>query len=139
QTLKGLAKIAQSSGDLPQAAALFQQALAIVRDLDSKGAPDWEDSTAFALINLANVTIAQGDQKRARALLDEAWVVSRTMGDRMRRSSSSIDQGHALLSLGDYAAARSCFEEGLALRRAEKAIGYIAWALLEAGHAAWLQ
>jgi hypothetical protein len=41
--------------------------------------------------------------------------------------------------LGDYAAARSRFEAGLAARRERKATRWVAWALLETGHAAWLQ
>lgn len=50
-----------------------------------------------------------------------------------------MSQGHLLLELGDYAAARSRYEEGLALRRAAENTGPIARALLEVGHAAWLQ
>jgi hypothetical protein len=54
-------------------------------------------------------------------------------------------QGHLLLDLGDYAGARGRYEEGLALRRQVTDpggvawVGGVAWALLEVGHAAWLQ
>jgi hypothetical protein len=64
-----------------------------------------------------------------------------------------MDQGHLLLEMGDYLAARSRYEEGLALRRERgdpttgriapallgDTTGLIAWALLEVGHVAWLQ
>jgi hypothetical protein len=41
--------------------------------------------------------------------------------------------------MGDFAAARACFEEGLALFRAAGELHSSACALMEVGHAAWLQ
>src|SRR5262249_24443761 len=72
-----------------------------------------------------------------RALLEELMAVS--PADEIGASNICMRQGHLLLELGDYAAARSRYEEGLALRRGRGATVLVAWALVEAGHAGWLQ
>jgi non-specific serine/threonine protein kinase len=48
-------------------------------------------------------------------------------------------QGHLFLELGEYVAARSRYERGLSRQRAVDDPWLIGWALLEVGHAAWLQ
>src|SRR5205823_4797461 len=78
----------------------------------------------------------QGNEAAARALLEESLAIYRELD-----FPEPMGAGHVLLELGDYAAARACYEEGLAWRRAqsEPRPWLIAWAHLEAGHAAWLQ
>lgn len=54
-------------------------------------------------------------------------------------SNIYMSQGHLLLEGGDYPAARSRYEEGLALRRQIGDPNSLACALVEVGHAAWLE
>jgi hypothetical protein len=67
-------------------------------------------------------------------------VLFREQGNQEGIPWAPMIQGHVFLELEDHAAARSCYEEGLALRRAGgKDTTLIGAALLEVGHAAWLQ
>jgi predicted ATPase/uncharacterized protein HemY len=120
------------------------------------------------LSHLAELAVAQGDHKLARSLLAEVAVLAGEMSDKIARSNLAISTGTEMamlagetgdqlaqsninmaeiylasgkvyLELGDYAAARSCFEEALAFRRVANNTGYVAWVLVEVGHAAWLQ
>jgi hypothetical protein len=58
------------------------------------------------------VAQAQGEDERARALREEARSFYQ---DENGESNLCMVQGHGLLERGDFAAARSCYEEGLAL------------------------
>jgi predicted ATPase/DNA-binding SARP family transcriptional activator len=121
-----LADLVLIEGDYEPAKARYQEALAIAQEL---GDTHW---TADALVGLARTAQALGDHDQARALLEEAHPVG-------QGTEACMGEGHLLLDLGDYAAARSCYEEGLALRRTGEQTRLIAYALLEVGHAAWLQ
>src|SRR5262249_29827160 len=99
------------------------------RELDDKR---W---IVYSLLTLARVAHAQGDDTKARALLEEALAAAREVED---QSQVCVFQGDLHLELGDYAAARSRYEVGLALRRRDDHAG-IARSLLKLGHAAWLQ
>ena len=125
--LRSLADLALDQGDPDTARAYHEEALAIAREMNHR---QW---TARALVGLARAEGAAGNLQAARTLLEES--------DALDAGNVEIlmEGGHVLLELGDYAAARSRYEAGLALRR-ERGHGMaIAWALLEAGHAAWLQ
>jgi tetratricopeptide (TPR) repeat protein len=112
-------------GEYERASGSFEEALVLSRETGNKG------NLAQALQGLASVVQAQGDHKKGRALLEEALALYADVEDIMA-------QGHLFLELGDHAAARSLYEEGLVLRR-ERGDAGIASALLEVGHAAWLQ
>jgi predicted ATPase/class 3 adenylate cyclase len=130
-TLDGLGCVARSMGDLAKAAALFRESLVAFRELSE---PGW---IAGVLVNLAKVANAQGDQKAMQEFREESMALSRE--NEWEIANISMDQGHLLLEVGDYTAARSRFEEGLTARRAVQGASWVAWALLEVGHAAWLQ
>jgi CHAT domain-containing protein/Tfp pilus assembly protein PilF len=73
-----LASLATNRGDYPQALALYQQGLAIVREL---GEREREGNT---LNMIANVYSAQGDYTRAKTLLQEALAIALAQGDGSR-------------------------------------------------------
>src|SRR5581483_5066224 len=89
-------------------------------------------SITATLTSLARAALAREEQATARALLEEAHAYS-------RGTEACMEQGHILLEMGDYAAARARYEEGLAIRRPRGNSVPTAWTLLEVGHAAWLQ
>jgi tetratricopeptide (TPR) repeat protein len=139
--LSGQGRIAQEKGELARAAALFHESLTVFRDLGIQGA------IAETLIKLAAVAYAQGDEKTARALLDESVALrpedevwpSTLASAAATPASVCMLQGHVFLELGDYAGARSRYERGLSRQRALEDPWLIGWALIELGHAAWLQ
>jgi predicted ATPase/class 3 adenylate cyclase len=125
--LGDLGEAARLQGDDGAAAALYEESLAISQGEGDKG------GIVNSLLGLAHVAQAQGNPAKARALLEEARAID-------EGTDTCMGQGHLLLEMGDYAAARSRYEEGLALRRERgDNTGLLAWALLEVGHAAWLQ
>jgi hypothetical protein len=75
------------------------------------------------------VAYAQGNSQRAQELLNEAQLVQ---GRNKHRNL-----GELFLDLCDYAAARRCFEEELALQRTGQNTGRVGAALLQVGFVAW--
>jgi predicted ATPase/class 3 adenylate cyclase len=132
--LSMMGQIARLQGDLAGADAYFQECLAVLRALGREG-----HYYAFSgtLLELALMSHAQNDEQTVRALREELLALA--PADRDARAHVCMHQGHLLLALGDYAGARCRYEEGLALRRQAMSTPYIPWALLEVGHAAWLQ
>jgi predicted ATPase/class 3 adenylate cyclase/Tfp pilus assembly protein PilF len=125
--LNSLAYLALIQKEYETAQSRYEEALQIARELDEP------IRIVEALLGLSGVARGHGEHEKARALLDEARSVD--PGD----DDLCAGQGHLLLEMGDYAAARSRFEEGLALRRKIKAPWAVPWALVEVGHVAWLQ
>jgi predicted ATPase len=134
QSLSNLGQLARLQGDLAGADAFFQENMAVLRQLGRDGGVD---EISQALLDLALIALARNDKQTVRALREE--LLAFTPEDRRGRSRVCMRQGHLLLELGDYAGARSRYEEGLALRRQTMDTELIPWALLEVGHAAWLQ
>ena len=58
--------LARLQGDYPSARSLFEESLAIRRQLDDK----W--GIAYLLNNLGNIALEQGDYSPARSLFDES-------------------------------------------------------------------
>jgi CHAT domain-containing protein/tetratricopeptide (TPR) repeat protein len=78
-SLNNLAGVCHDQGDLPQARKLFQQALALRKQLHG----DRHPSVATSLNNLAAVCKDQGDLPLARKLLEQALALyKQTHGDR---------------------------------------------------------
>ena len=59
----------------------------------------------------------QGDDERAKGLLQESLNLSRERGDKESMGDALIDLGHVALRQGDSTAARDFYEESLAIRR----------------------
>jgi predicted ATPase len=130
QTLNDLGTLARTRGELAEAAAFFRESLDVFKELG------WKGLTAQVLFHLATVLRAQGKLEAVRALREQSMAIRRETP--LEMAHISMEQAYLLLELDDYAAAQSRFEEGLAARRAMKNPWGVAWALLEAGHAAWL-
>src|SRR3712207_8679690 len=64
-------------------------------------------TTLFRSTHLGNVTVEQGDLRRARALYEEVLGLFRALGDAVGCSRSLIALGEVPRLEGDYAAARS--------------------------------
>jgi predicted ATPase/class 3 adenylate cyclase len=126
-----LARVAEAQGDHATARAAIEEYLAISRETGDKR------HIPTGLWRLASVAQMQGDGPAARALLEEARAVAREVPDAVDLEWSLL--GDLLLELGETAAARSRYEERLARQRARGSSGLIGRALLEVGHAAWLQ
>jgi predicted ATPase/DNA-binding SARP family transcriptional activator len=132
--LECLASISLSQGDYSTARALSEESVVFSRRTKRK------DRIAYALYGLASVAQAQGEYSTAEAFFEEALVRIREFGhQKWMQSDICRGYGHLLLELGDYAAARSCFEEMLAIQRAGEQVGQTAWPLLEVAHAEWCQ
>ncbi len=104
--------LAQLGGDLPHAAADFEEALELLRDLGE--APKLEGSV---LRGLAIVRRIQGRMDDARALLEQARHVLHASGD--RREEGRVLGNLAVLhkNLGQSQLARRLYREALAIHR----------------------
>jgi tetratricopeptide (TPR) repeat protein len=126
-SLEELGHYAVARGEYERATACYEEALRLSRELSNK------PRIAVALLGLARVARAQADHQTAGALREEAHALGPGTNTQM------FHQGRLLLAWGDYAGARSYYEEGLALPYALDEARGVAWALVQVGHAAWLQ
>jgi tetratricopeptide (TPR) repeat protein len=98
-------------GDNQRAIDLFEQALAIARDLgDRKGEGVW-------LGSLANVYGDLGDTRRAIDLFEQALAIARDLGDRVGEAKRLGNLGATYASLGETRRAIDFTEQALAIAR----------------------
>ena len=123
-----LGAAARLQGDNGAAAALYEESLAIYRGLGKK------EGIVNSLLGLAHVARALGSPRR------RGRSSRKRLRDRARERTLAWQLGHLLLEMG------TTRQPAPATRRAWRcgasegdAPSHIAWALLEAGHAAWLQ
>ena len=110
--LYNLADLASIQGAYAQALALFEESLALFRELGNKR------GIALSLLHCAEVLFnAQGDQARIRTLLEEGLALCREVGDKDGIAASFSFSGKVALSQGDVFTARSQLEKSLALYR----------------------
>ncbi|MEO8134062.1 MAG: tetratricopeptide repeat protein [Betaproteobacteria bacterium] len=109
--LSGAGVMAAQQGDYPAARVLYDESLAIRRQLGDRV------GTATSLGNLANLAAAQGDYSSARALHEESLAIRSVLGDRSGIAMSLTNLGLIALEQADYPAARAWCEESLAMRR----------------------
>jgi tetratricopeptide (TPR) repeat protein len=102
---------ARTRGDITLAGSLFEQSLALWRELGE------QKTIARSLSNLANVAKMQGDSARARALYAECLSIFRDLGDRTGIAWSLNHQGDVARDQGDIAAARALYQQALAIFR----------------------
>jgi predicted ATPase/class 3 adenylate cyclase len=98
-------------GDHPAARALYEQSLAIRRELGDRF------GIAASLNNLGIVVCKQGDYPAARALYEESLAINRELGYPFGIASSLVALGDVTIDQGDYPAAKPLLEESLAIRR----------------------
>jgi predicted ATPase len=117
-------------GDYPAAWALYEESLAIRRELGDRS------GIAGSLGNLGNVAVNQGDHSAARALQEQSLAIYRELGDRFGTANTLNNLGVVALNQGDYPAARALHEESLAISRELGNRHSIALSLSNVGHVA---
>jgi predicted ATPase/DNA-binding XRE family transcriptional regulator len=111
KALNGAGVLATIQGDHARAAALFEESLALRRELGDT----W--GVAASLTNLGNIAYYQGDHARAEALYDESLALRREMDDTWGTAASLNNLGNLARHRRDFEHATALFEESLALRR----------------------
>ncbi|MCW5849426.1 MAG: tetratricopeptide repeat protein [Anaerolineae bacterium] len=103
--------LAAQQGDYPAARELYEESLALRRDLGDKR------GTANLLNNLGVLARFEGDLEMARARYEESLALLRTLNDRAAVGQALNNLGLVLRYQGDLAEARQSLEESLRLRR----------------------
>jgi predicted ATPase/class 3 adenylate cyclase/Tfp pilus assembly protein PilF len=109
--LNGAGVLAEQQGDYQAARRLFQQSLALRRELGDKR------GVAASLNNLANIAHEEGDLLTSRSLHEESLALKRELGDKRGMGYSLHNMGNVAHRQGDYEAARRMYQESLDLRR----------------------
>jgi predicted ATPase/DNA-binding winged helix-turn-helix (wHTH) protein len=121
--------LAHNQGDYTTARALFEESLALWREIGNKR------GIASALNDLGWMAWRQGDYAVAQALSAESLVLWQDLGETQGIATALTNLGWIAHHRGDYAAAWSLFEESLALRRALEDKRGVAFALMGLGWA----
>lgn len=79
--------------------------------------------TAATLNTIGELTCAQGDYRRAAALLQESLALSRQLDDLWGTAIALLNPGHVARHQGDNVSARVLFAESLALFHAREQAG----------------
>jgi predicted ATPase len=109
--LNGTGVLAWAQGDYTQAAAFYEESLALRRLLND------EQGIASSLSNLGLIAQHLGDFARARILHEESLSLRRKLGDKWSVSNSLNNLGLAVHRQGDLVLAQQLFEESLMLGR----------------------
>ena len=110
--LKSAGSLANQQGDHERARQMYQESLAILRELDDK------PRVAYLLNNLGNVAIFQEDYEAARPLFEESLAIMREIGYRSAVGQILNNLAFVVRYQGDNATAREMLEESIAIRRA---------------------
>lgn len=116
RALHGLGRLLTLQGDYETAKSLYEQSLAISRELGDKA------GAASALNDLGSVARSRSDYASARSLHEESLAIYQELGPEGVQgiAESRFHLGNAATAVGDYASARSLLEESLtSLRRLE--------------------
>jgi predicted ATPase/class 3 adenylate cyclase/transcriptional regulator with XRE-family HTH domain len=125
--------LAQNQSDYASARAMYEESLAIFRELgDKKG-------IAQSLDGLGIIAYDQGDHVSGRSQMEESLAIRRELGDKKGIAQSLNNLGNAAQYQGDYASARSLQEESLAIERELGNKRGIAYSLNNLGSVAYLQ
>jgi predicted ATPase len=124
--LSNLALVTRSR-DLSQARLLYEESLAILRELDDR----WQ--LAETLFVLAHLLAYQQDYTAAQSLYEESRMLFSTLGDRRMVARVLIAQGYCAFDQGDYATARRLIQEGIPILQVLKDRRYSASSLLALG------
>jgi len=133
RALNGAGNLARDQGGLARAAALYEESLALWRNLDDRA------GTAQPLNNLGLVARDHGEFARAQGLFEESLALRRDLGDRVGIAQSLNNLGLVAHDQGDYARASALHEESLAQRRELDDTAGIAFSLDNLGLVAYAQ
>jgi predicted ATPase/class 3 adenylate cyclase/Tfp pilus assembly protein PilF len=104
-------RLAYLQGDYGPATAMYEEALALHRELGD------ELAIAASLNGLGAVANRQGEYGRATAQFEEALALFRERGDRLGIAQAANGLGNAATRQGELGRATALYEEALALRR----------------------
>jgi predicted ATPase/DNA-binding SARP family transcriptional activator len=121
RALDGAGMLACDQGDYGTAKALYEESLAIRRELGDR------PGIANSLHNLGLVANFQEDYAASRALYEESLAIRREMEDRQGIASSLNNLGNMAYAVGDYGTATLLLQESLAISRE---IGHRWWEAL---------
>ncbi|HLY29967.1 MAG TPA: tetratricopeptide repeat protein [Ktedonobacterales bacterium] len=107
KALDAAGSLAHNQGDYSGARKLYEEALAIWRELKERG------GVGTDLNNLGNVAASQGDYVAAKRLYNESLVIFREQNDRIRIAGPLSNLGIIAMYEGDYALAQMHQEESL--------------------------
>jgi tetratricopeptide (TPR) repeat protein len=102
---------------------MYEEGLALFRELDHK----W--GIAESLNALGHLAYGQGDQERARALLEESMALTRGPGEKRLLAHALAVRGLVALAQGQHAQAAILYKESLALHQELHYQWGIAWDL----------
>jgi predicted ATPase/class 3 adenylate cyclase len=110
--LNGLGNLSLGEGDYPTAQKLYEETIALRRELGDKG------SIVLGLLNnLALTTLAQGEIARTRAILEEALESARGLGHKQLAATILGNLGTLAFSQEEYERGEKLVEEALELTR----------------------
>ena len=109
--LNGAGVLAFTQGDYAVAWALYEESLAIRRELEDK------NGITASLNNLGLIACEQGNYAQARALYEESLAIARELGDKSSLAYTLNNLGNVANDEGDNAVARLVYEESLATWR----------------------
>jgi predicted ATPase len=121
--------LAHNLGDFTAARALFEESLALWRELGD------QQGIATSLNDLGWVVLCQGDYAVARSLSQEGLALWRELGDQQGIATSLHNLGRVAHCQGDYAMACALHQESLALRQELEDKRGIAFSLTHLGWA----
>jgi tetratricopeptide (TPR) repeat protein len=98
--LSGAGNLAHMQGDYASARSLFEEGLALQRELGDKS------GIAMSYMNLGIVANDQGDYAAARSLYEESLALHRELGDKHGMAASLVNLGIVARQQGDTASAR---------------------------------
>jgi predicted ATPase/DNA-binding SARP family transcriptional activator/Tfp pilus assembly protein PilF len=111
KVLNGAGNLARGQGDFAAARSLYEQALAINRELGIRRLE------AGNLNNLGLVAMDQGDFAAARSLYEQALIINRETGNRAWEAINLANMGLVAVNEDDYTAARLLCEQALIIDR----------------------
>ncbi|MFL5800516.1 MAG: ATP-binding protein, partial [Roseiflexaceae bacterium] len=103
---------ASSRADEEEARALYEQALAILREIGAT----YEVSFVFG--SMGNFAFGRGETLEARGLYAEALALFRGSGELVRTSNELLSLGRVAYTLGNYEEGRPLLQESLAMKQA---------------------
>ncbi len=111
KALAGAAGLARQQGDYATARWLYEQSLALRRELGD------ERGVAAVRAELGLIGFHLGEYAAARVLLNDSIAALRELGDRQGLAMALNSLGMITMDEGDYAAARLLYKESVAIRR----------------------
>jgi tetratricopeptide (TPR) repeat protein len=131
--LNGLGNIAVICGDYARGRSLFEESLALMREMGDR------HGVATALSNLGHVVGLLGEHAMAQAHHEESLALFRELGDQAGTAATLVRLGHIGNFQGALDAARASFEASLAISRKLENRIWIAYALSGLGWNATLR